>query len=413
MVRVFALSFAIAFSVKAFAQEPPKFDIELPSPGADLLPIEIRNGLNLENLPSDSRSTIDRLKQQTSQWKDYVSVEDQELIGDLRDRSSDQSIEEMAKHREQDSEAQTLPGYDYVIASTWKSLKGDFHTLRAEADNRRVGIVLRGLPKGMGSLREMAAELKDHIGLDVEEPGKIPGIQINPKFFVQHRIEVAPTFLVLSTMKSQREFLRATGVSSPRWMDEQLVNGQTGDLGKWGQVHLIEEQDLKEHLLEKIKAVDWEQQFQNAREGFWDRQKWIALPTTEKSTTRTIDPTYVVSQDIRDKDGEILVPAGTTYNPLHHSPFTTKLIIFNPDRPAELDIAIAEGKKHTRVKYLVNELPGERSFRSFHRLQNQVGAKVFLLSEAIATRFEIRATPSLVEAVGEHYQVTELSPDTP
>ena len=124
------------------------------------------------------------------------------------------------------------------------------------------------------------------------------------------------------------------------------------------------------------------------------------VPARE-GTSRLIDPSIVVGQDIHGPDGALIAAAGTRIDPFEHVPFTRALLFVDGRREAEIAWALARPGANKIV--LLSGRPLELMRR--HR------RPFFDLGGQLTERFAIRATPTLIERDGAHLRLTEFPLD--
>ena len=123
----------------------------------------------------------------------------------------------------------------------------------------------------------------------------------------------------------------------------------------------------------------------------------IAPATRERS--RLWDPAIVVERDIRTPDGTLIAAAGMRVNPLERTTLARDLLFVDGRREAEIAWALS----HERPAKIVL-LAG----RPFDLMRRHARPFYFDQGGRLAARFEIAATPSLVEQAGLHLRITEV-----
>jgi len=110
-----------------------------------------------------------------------------------------------------------------------------------------------------------------------------------------------------------------------------------------GPVYPIAEQDMlttieqRLHEMQKSGELERIERDTKARyRAYVERPEGIKLPRTTHTKTHYIDPTLTVPYDIKDHNGRILYPAGTSVNPLDYLPLSKKLVFFDGDDPGQV-----------------------------------------------------------------------------
>ncbi len=278
------------------------------------------------------------------------------------------------------------------------TLKGIFEEAAGRDD---VLLVLRG-PKPGQKLPALMADLKRLLkGID-----PMPNIVIDPTRFQLWSVSSVPDIVVEQKGKAQ---LHVRGVTSLSWLDEQLKAGKQGDLGSLGDVGEITEIDLLEEIKRRMAAIDWKQKQQQAIARFWAKQKFEALPVTQEDRDRSVDLTITAPRDLTAPNGQLVIRAGQTVNPLEKMPFGLCLMVFDATVPAQVELIQHQSchDKQARVMYLATSLPRQSGWDSLQRLETALQAPVYLLTPDVRSRFQLQQVPAIVEQVGNQLVVRE------
>jgi len=278
------------------------------------------------------------------------------------------------------------------------ALKGIFEEASGRDD---VLLVFRG-PKPGQKLPALMADLKRLLkGID-----PLPNIIIDPTRFQRWSVTSVPDIVVEQDGKSR---LHVRGVSSLSWLDEQLKAGKQGDLGTLGDVGEIAEIDLLEELKRRMAAIDWKQKQQQAIARFWEQQKFEDLPTAQEDRDRSVDLTITAPRDLAAPNGQLIIRAGQTVNPLEKMPFGLCLMVFDATVPAQVELIRHHScqDKKAHVMYLATSLPRQDGWEKLKHLENTMQAPVYLLTPDMRSRFQLQHVPSFVEQSGNRLIVHE------
>jgi conjugal transfer pilus assembly protein TraW len=281
------------------------------------------------------------------------------------------------------------------------ALKGIFDEAAGRDD---VLLVFRG-PKPGQKLPALMADLKRLLkGI---EP--LPNILIDPTRFQRWSVTSVPDIVVEQEGKSR---LHVRGVSSLSWLDEQIKAGKQGDLGTLGDVGEIAEIDLLEEIKRRMAAIDWKQKQQQAIARFWEQQKFEVLPVALEDRDRTVDLTITAPRDLTATNGQLIVRAGQTFNPLDKMPFGLCLMVFDATVPAQVELIQHQScqDKKAHVMYLVTSLPRQDGWKKLKHLENTMQAQVYLLTPDVRSRFQLQHVPAVVEQSGNRLIVHERKP---
>ena len=112
---------------------------------------------------------------------------------------------------------------------------------------------------------------------------------------------------------------------------------QAGSLGTVGPVYKIQEQDMLQWLERRVKAQVDSGEYQKqrdleiakAKEKLLNPAPIEGVSRAKSNRTFFYDPSFTVQENVTDQYGAILVPAGTTINPLEKVSMTQTLIFFD------------------------------------------------------------------------------------
>lgn len=262
-------------------------------------------------------------------------------------------------------------------------------------------LVFRG-PKPGQKLPALMADLKRLLkGI---EP--LPNIVIDPTRFLRWSVSSVPDIVVEQEGKSR---LHVRGVSSLSWLNEQLKTGKQGDLGTLGDVSEIAEIDLLEEMKRRMAAIDWKQKQRQAIERFWGQQKFEDLPTAQADRERIVDLTITAPHDLTAPNGQLIIRAGQTVNPLDKMPFGLCLMVFDATVPAQVELIQHQfcQDNRARVMYLATQLPREDGWGNLKNLETRLKAPVYLLTPDVRSRFQLQHVPAIVEQSGNRLLVHE------
>ncbi|WP_445368724.1 TrbC family F-type conjugative pilus assembly protein [Methylomonas sp. BW4-1] len=262
-------------------------------------------------------------------------------------------------------------------------------------------LVFRG-PKPGQKLPALMADLKRL--LKSIEP--VPNIVIDPTRFQRWSVTSVPDIIVEQDNKAR---LHVRGVSSLSWLDEQLKAGKQGELGTLGDVGEIAEIDLLDEIKRRMAAIDWKQKQQQAIARFWQQQKFEVLPVALDDRERTVDLTITAPRDLAAPNGQWIVRAGQTVNPLDKMPFGLCLMVFDATVPAQVELIQHQScqDKQARVMYLVTQLPRQSGWDSLKNLETLLKSPVYLLTPDVRSRFLLQHVPAVVEQSGNRLLVHE------
>jgi len=278
------------------------------------------------------------------------------------------------------------------------ALKGLFEEASGQDDAL---LVFRG-PKPGQKLPALFADLK-RLLKDIDP---VPNIVIDPTRFQKWAVSSVPEMVVETDDKA---LLQVKGVSSLTWLNDKFKAGATGDLGRLGNVYDIAEIDLLEEIKRRMAAIDWRQKQQQAIAHFWDQQKFEVLPVALEDHERVIDITVTAPRNLTAPNGQLIVRAGQTVNPLDKMPFGLCLIVFDATETAQVQWVrqLSCQDKKARVMYLATSVSRQDGWDDLKALETSLNSSVYLLTPDVRNRFQLQHVPSLVEQTGNRLVVRE------
>jgi conjugal transfer pilus assembly protein TraW len=175
------------------------------------------------------------------------------------------------------------------------------------------------------------------------------------------------------------------------------------DLGTYGRVYPLVEEDLVEVMMARAQAeVDsgqWERTIEAWREkarARAARPKGIILPRAQQERSFHYDPSIVVSHDIKDASGALLYPKGTQVNPLDFVSMTQGLILIDGDDPEQLDWMLGLDDLAAFKVVLTNGPILDLMKRLNHRLY-------FDQHQRLVNKFGVKALPVRIYQDGPRY----------
>lgn len=236
-------------------------------------------------------------------------------------------------------------------------------------------------------------------------------VVIDPTLFRDHNIKKVPAIVLLDESKAS-VLAQVSGLSNPSWLTSKVDSGHLGDFGVKGDVVEIAERDLIEVMKEKVANIDWEKKKQAALTRYWERQQFNELPRAPKARTRSIDPSIVVTDDIKDAEGKVIVPMGSRINPLEKLPFTQALVVFDPLDKKQMQAVDRRlptlVKRFPRVTLIVTRFDRAEGWKSYTKITDHFDMPVFNLTNDVRSRFGIEYVPSIVTAEKFVFIVEEI-----
>ena len=144
--------------------------------------------------------------------------------------------------------------------------------------------------------------------------------------------------------------------------------------------------------------IDWETKKKQAVKRFWKNYKTFELPQATEERQWLIDPTVRVVKDIKNGKGEVLARAGDVLNPLTQFPMSLRIFVINPSIAKEIDWLKNELKKVSGMFQVhITHVDKSNGWENLNEIRSALGTPVFLLQAQVLKKFDITATPSVVQ----------------
>lgn len=182
------------------------------------------------------------------------------------------------------------------------------------------------------------------------------------------------------------------------------------DLGVVGPVYPIAEPDMLVTIAQRLESLTdsgelarIEGEAKARYEAYLERPPGVQLPPAAQNRTYTVDPTLTVPYDIKDHEGRVIHPAGTTVNPLDTISLTRRLLFFDGDDPVQTAWARARilGDPHGFKTILTNGPLMALMKEWQERLYFDQGGR-------LVEQFGIRSVPAVVSQDGRRLRVEEF-----
>ena len=165
--------------------------------------------------------------------------------------------------------------------------------------------------------------------------------------------------------------------------------------------------------------MDWEAKKKAAYSRVWKNIPFEELSPTPAYQRRVFNPTFVLTQDIKDTQGNVIAQQGTTVNPLTVRDFDRLLVVFDASDPHELSFVernLPQWKQtHNRnsetTQLIMTGFDREKGWDEHTRLVHRFNSRLYLLQSDIKNTFKLRHHPSIVYQEGTNFVVEEFKVD--
>lgn len=180
------------------------------------------------------------------------------------------------------------------------------------------------------------------------------------------------------------------------------------DLGQYGQVFPIIEQDIREVFLARLSEMARTGALARHEETMKERVKEHLLHPqrlhlTKGSASRSflVDPSITLRQDLRLPDGRLIAASGTRINPFDYHALRKTLVFFDAEDPLQM-AWIKKNRTTLGVHKLI--LTGG----SIQDAAEALGQVYFDVQGALTGHFHIEHVPALVKQEGRSWRVQEI-----
>lgn len=191
-----------------------------------------------------------------------------------------------------------------------------------------------------------------------------------------------------------------------------LSSAQATHLEAIGPVYPIGEEDALQMILKRLedKAKSGELEalkqagIQRSLNSIKHMKPVPGIQTVSVRSQRLIDPSVTYQQAVTTDEGRIVVPAGTTINPLDVMPFSKVLVFFDGRDQAQVAAV-----KHLLAKPAARPVMPILVAGSWLELSRAWKTQVFYDQQGVLTqRFGISAVPAVIRQNGRRLQIDEI-----
>lgn len=306
------------------------------------------------------------------------------------------------------AEAAPIPGRVLIFAS-FSIPPATLKNLLDQATEPNVVLVFRGVPKG-SNVSETVRRLKRMLPREAH----VPHVLLDPTLFRRYGIDRVPSFVL--ERESQHKAITAVGAVNTTWLRRMAASVKAGQehLGQRAESYEIAETDLILEMQQRLASIDWTARREAAMRNFWNKRQgtFVDLPESRERQEFLVDPSVRVTEDLEDADGNLLVAAGQTFNPLAWAPLSKTIVVFRGTDPKQVATA-AELARAARVGgrgviLLTTDLETTRGWAHLSELESRLAGAVYVLPETLVERFHLKRIPATVAARGKQLLITEI-----
>jgi conjugal transfer pilus assembly protein TraW len=220
-------------------------------------------------------------------------------------------------------------------------------------------------------------------------------VEIDPTLFDDFKIKTVPTIL---EKREGKGVWQAEGDISLKYAIAKFASSPSGDLGLIGPTYPIEEENMLTLIYERLRLLDWRKKAREIKERAF-RFEGPSIPTATTPKTYYVDPSIVLSGDIKDHTGKVLFAAGTEINPADYVPLDGKYIVINGELSSQVKMALKGRYKKIMV-----------TSGDLRLLMKKYKTPFYIANDVVIDRFSISAVPSVISQEGRLIRVEQLVP---
>ena len=238
-----------------------------------------------------------------------------------------------------------------------------------------------------------------------------PLIYLDPNLFNDYGVSSVPTII---RFDGSTPTLKVQGMLNIDWVSEQFELGRRGDLNQQGPIYEIAEENFMDTVKRRMAGLDADKMKSEAKNRFWNNQKFARLPVARETASFTVDLTFTVKETIQLPSGDVLATKGDKVNPLEVMPFQRIGLVFDGSQPDQVEWARKEVRrakqKNTLPIVMITDLDiSEDGWKAFEELNDSIpGFSVKMANTPIIQRFQVEKVPSRFEQDGNMIRVTEF-----
>ena len=181
------------------------------------------------------------------------------------------------------------------------------------------------------------------------------------------------------------------------------------DFGTFGPVFPVEEPSILDTIQSRLGEMEqsgeletWRKEMETTTRGYVNRPNPVTgIKKATEPASFEIDLSIILERDLHDHEGRVFARAGTRINPLEHSRFNKRIIVFDGDDPAQVAFALSKGNELDTLLVLINGAPLE--------LMRAHGRRFYFDQQGvIAARFAISRIPSVITRIDPFMRITEV-----
>ena len=223
-------------------------------------------------------------------------------------------------------------------------------------------------------------------------------IEVDPELFESFDIRVVPQ--IIKTDGEKKGVIKGDLISLSHALS--LFREELKDYGVFGRIYSIGEEDILKVFASKQKQIE-----EDLRKRLPEiRERMLALKRYDGSFEHAredrvyyINPKVILTEDIVDLEGNVLIPRGTVFDPTRYVTLGRYVVI---DGNSERQVEFALKGDFKKIILISGNL--EKLVKTYRR-------PFYFANDELLERFRIKRVPAVIEGDGEYVRVTEKALD--
>jgi conjugal transfer pilus assembly protein TraW len=177
------------------------------------------------------------------------------------------------------------------------------------------------------------------------------------------------------------------------------------DLGKYGALYPIIEEDAIAQFKKAFAQYDWEKFKKQQKEKIknYKPADLVNLPAAEEDKIFKVDMTGAIKEDIIGRDGVVIYPQGYKYNPMEYV-FMRRILVFINGKDEKQIAWYKKSPYPSDMRTMLLLTDG-----SYLEIKNKLNTPVYYATREIIDRMGIKAVPSVAVQKGIELEVREYA----
>jgi conjugal transfer pilus assembly protein TraW len=256
----------------------------------------------------------------------------------------------------------------------------------------RVSLVLRGF---------ISNDLKttiSHLYKYLLKVGDDLPIEVDPELFESFGIRAVPQ--IIKTDGEKKGVIKGDLISLSHAIS--LFREELKDYGVFGRLYSIGEEDILKVFASKQKQIeeDLRRRLPEIRERMLVLKRYDgSFEHAREDRVYYINPKVILTEDIVDLEGNVLIPQGTVFDPTQYVTLGRYVVI---DGNSEKQVEFALKGDFKKIILISGNL--EKLVKTHRR-------PFYFANDELLERFRIKRVPAVIEGDGEYVRVTEKALD--